>query len=82
MTYDEFRNTKKTGVVVFTEDSFSETHLSEKERSYRVIPHKYFPNLLATGSMYGDCLDGTDDGLNLDYYISEMGWKVEYCYLE
>ena len=70
------------GVVVFTEDSFSKVY-SEKSRSYFVssdnkafLPHQH------SNSIFADCLDGTDWGVRLDWYMyDEKPWKVEFCYL-
>lgn len=68
------------GVIVFTEDSFGTKYTEEKSRSYMVTNHnKYFMRGMLGNSLYGDCLDGSDYGTRLDWYIPE--WKVEYCYL-
>jgi hypothetical protein len=71
------------GVVVFTEDSFSISY-SERERSYQTDSDQkaFLPNQLGY-SIFGDCLDGTDLGVRLDWYMraEEMPWKVDYCYL-
>lgn len=36
-------------------------------------------------SIFGNCLDGTDQSVRLDYYMAEErdinGWKVEDCYI-
>ena len=36
-------------------------------------------------SIFGNCLDGTDQGVRLDWYMAEErdinGWKVEDCYI-
>lgn len=70
-----------SGVVVFTEDSFDKAY-PEMSRSYRVSSNnKYFYAFASSHSMFGDCLDNTDDGVNLSYYM-EKGWKVDYCYLD
>ncbi len=71
-------------VIVFTEDSFTAPY-SEKERSYAVINgNKYFMSYQGGNSLFGDCLDGVDTGVRLDWYMSsecENPWKVDYCYL-
>ena len=67
------------GVVVFTEDSFKK-HYSEKSRSYQFTSdNKAFLANQSSNSIFGYCLDGTDDGVRLDWYMGD--WKVEYCYL-
>lgn len=75
-------NSKLTGVVVFTEDSFSAPY-TEKERSYRVDnSQKAFRSNAISNSIWSDCLDGKDLGVRIDLYMADGGWKVEYCYLE
>lgn len=70
-------------VVVFTEDSFGNPY-TVKERSYRVSSDNksFLPNQLGN-SIFGDCLDGTDFGVRLDWYVHDKKnpWRVEYCYL-
>lgn len=78
---DERFNPKLTGVVVFTEDSFT-SHYTETERSYRVDnSQKAFRHSACSNSIWADCLDGKDLGVRIDLYMYD-GWKVEYCYLE
>lgn len=38
-------------------------------------------------SIFGDSLDGSDNGVRLDYYMAderagEDGWKIERCYIK
>ena len=71
-------------VVVFTPDSFDKEY-SEESRSYEFrSDNKTFRNC-CSNSLYASCLDGTDQGVRLDYYMEyygrENGWKVDYCYL-
>ena len=71
------------GVVVFTEDSFTKPY-TEKSRSYRFTSdNKAFLANQCSNSIFADCLDGTDDGVRIDWYMHDpkMPWKVEYCYL-
>ena len=70
------------GIVVFTEDSFSKPY-TVKERSYEVDSDQkaFLPNQIGY-SIFGDCLDGRDLGVRLDWYMKDKNpWKVEYCYL-
>lgn len=69
-------------VVVFTEDSFSKEY-TEEERSYEISnQNKAFIADMISNSIFGNCLDGKDNGVRLDWYIyNEQGWKVDYCYL-
>ena len=69
-------------VIVFTEDSFDKPY-TEQQRSYQIRnDEKYFlPNMNGT-SLYSNCLDGSDLGVRLDWYMGgKDGWKVDYCYL-
>lgn len=71
------------GVVVFTEDSFAKLY-TEQSRSYQFTSdNKAFLANQSSNSIFADCLDGTDDGVRIDWYMhdKERPWKVEYCYL-
>lgn len=69
------------GVVVMTKDSFSKPY-TEVERSYRCSnQNKAFIADQCSNSIFADCLDGTDFGVRLDWYIP-TDWKVDYCYFE
>lgn len=75
------------GVIVFTEDSFNKPY-SEESRSYKVDNEnsKYLMSNMLGSSIFGNCLDGTDQGVRLDQYIDLLrddgkGWKIDYCYL-
>ena len=88
ISFQELRDTYlewDEAVIVFTEDSFDKVY-TEKQRSYRVRSDaKYFnPNMIGR-SLYGDCLDGTEEHIRLDRYLG--GWQlvntinVDYCYI-
>lgn len=70
-------------VVVFTENSFPRPY-TRVERSYKLSSDNkaFLPNQLGY-SIFGDCLDGSDLGVRLDWYMraKEKPWKVDYCYL-
>lgn len=69
------------GVVVMTRDSFNKPY-TEVERSYRCSnQNKAFIADQLSNSIFADCLDGTDFGVRLDWYIP-TDWKVDYCYFE
>lgn len=86
----------KRAVIVFKEESFTQK-FSLIERSYEISrDSKYFQtgmisnSLLGmiSNSLLGSCLDGTDDGVRLDWYIHalpedglEKAWTVDYCYI-
>lgn len=70
----------KEAVIVFTQDSFNKKYTVEP-RSYKVYRYdgKYFKSGMLGKSLLGYCLDGTDKGVRLDWYLGE--WKIDYCYI-
>lgn len=94
LSYGEFRDamfkfneenpdgkSKLFGVIVFTMGSFDAPY-TEKERSYRVSNNNHaYQSGKISNSIWGDCLDGKDLGVRLDWYMHD-GWKVDYCYFE
>ena len=90
INYDEFRKIMEkysdenckgiTGVIVYKESSF-DRHYTEIERSYRVSSHnRCFQIGKISNSLFGNCLDGIDLGVNLDLYFGD--WEIDYCYIE
>lgn len=68
----------KFGVMVFSQSNFKNTY-SETSRSYRVDnANPVFRRGTRSDELIGDCLDGTDSNVRLDFY----NWDVEYCYFE
>lgn len=67
-------------MVVFPESTFSKP-FTETERSYCFSSDNkgFLPNMNSS-SIFGSCLDGTDNNIRLDDYIY-YSWKVDYCYL-
>lgn len=96
MTYKElkemFRKHNKeskvpiVGYIVFTEDSFDKPYTRE-ERTYLVSSNnKAYLEGMAGYSVFGDCLDGKDLNVRLDWVMKSErggrnGWVVEDCYL-
>lgn len=73
-----------TGVIVFTQDSFAQDY-TEQERAYRVSSMaKYFRKGMLGSALLGNCLDGKDLGVRLDYYMKAGSprWKVEKAYIK
>lgn len=75
-----------TAHITFTADSFTKEY-SEQSRTYEVSSDNkaYWSKHLGL-SIFGSCLDGTDQRVNLDAYMAEEhggadGWKVEKCVL-
>ena len=68
-----------TGVIVYKASNWPDATYSETERSYRVsnANRGYQPGKISN-SIVGDCLDGKDLGVRLDWYR----WEVEYCYMD
>ena len=68
-----------TAVIVYKQSNFTKEY-SEKSRSYRVsnFGGKAFFDGLIGNSIYGDCLDGSEQGVRLDCY----DWDIEKCYFE
>jgi hypothetical protein len=75
-----------TGYIVFSQDSFKSPY-SEESRTYCVSSDNkaFIPNM-GGYSIYGSCLDGTDQCVRLEQYMAaekggKDGWKVERCYV-
>jgi len=65
-----------SGVIVYKQKNWSKPY-TVKQRSYRVWNcNRAFQDGKIANSVYGDCLDGTDQGVRLDWYR----WEPEYCY--
>lgn len=77
------RQASRTGVIVFKQDSFTQVY-TETERSYRVSSQCNMFNARFSSSLFGSCLDGTESGVRLDWYMfaDKNPWQVEFCYLE
>ena len=69
-------------VIVFKQVSFNKEY-SELSRSYVVCSEtKYFMPNMGGNSLFGSCLDGSESGVRLDWYMQgDKPWQVEYCYL-
>lgn len=74
-----------TAHIIFTENSFHK-HYSLLSRTYAISSDNkaFWPNMGGC-SIFGYCLDGSDQGIRLDHYMAEergtTGWKVEDCYI-
>lgn len=74
-----------TAHIIFTEDSFDKKYpLLSRTYSFTSDNKAFWPNM-GGYSIFGYCLDGTDQGVRLDWYMAEErdpnGWKVEDCYI-
>ncbi|PGF05032.1 hypothetical protein [Bacillus toyonensis] len=88
LTLKDLQNSKtwEKAVVVFKPESFSR-EFTEEQRSYEIQrDSKYFNPMMGGNSLFGNCLDGTDNGVRLDIFMKllpEEGrrWIVDYCYI-
>ena len=63
-------------VVVFKESNWKEKYsLESRSYSFRSDEKYFLPDMIGK-SWYGDALDGSDDGVRLDWY----NWEPEYYY--
>lgn len=78
----------KKAVIVFKQESFDKEY-SLESRSYAISSgESYFQSDKISNSLYGDCLDGSENGVRLDLYIHSMPednvekpWIIDYCYI-
>lgn len=69
-------NSNLQGVIVYKACNWDFPY-SETDRSYRVSnANRMFQPGKISNSLFGDCLDGRDVGVRLDWY----NWEVDYCY--
>ena len=85
LTFQDLKrnNNWNDAVLVFKKESFNEDY-SVEERSYAITRDaKYFDAKMISSSLFGNCLDGKDNGVRLDLYMDkeEKPWIVEYCYI-
>mgnify|MGYP006872988997 CR=1 FL=1 len=65
------------GVIVYKASNWEEMY-STTERSYEVANNsRAFQNNKISNRLSGDCLDGKDLGVRLDWY----NWDIDYCYM-
>lgn len=65
------------GIIVYKQSNFDKPY-TEEQRSYEVCNcNRRFQDGKISNALYGDCLDGKDVGVRLDWY----NWSVEYCYM-
>lgn len=66
-----------SAVIVYKQENWDKKY-PVKSRSYEVSSNnKCFQDNKIANSCFGSCLDGTDEGVRLDWY----NWKVDYCYM-
>lgn len=70
-------------VVVIDNSSFLQEYpLEARSYRFRSDEKRFLPEMLGS-SIFASTLDGSDDGVRLDWYIYDKdGWNIEYCYVE
>lgn len=71
---------KISGYVTISQESFSKEY-SKAARTYLFSSDnkRWLPNM-CSASIWGDCLDGSDNGVKLsDYLFGKDCWKIEDC---
>ncbi len=72
-----------SGYIVFTQVSFDKPY-SEQSRTY-VVSNDNKAYIAGAGgySIFGSCLDGSDQNIRLELYMHGDGaWKIERCYMQ
>ena len=98
MTYPELRDLfverNKTQLakpvsacIVFADSNWPDHHYPLRSRTYEVSSdNKAFRSSSCSTSLFGSCLDGTDQMVRLDWYMKDFGnkggWVVDHCYLK
>lgn len=82
--FDEMNKCNQTGqhkvaIIVFKSSNWPGKNYSEISRSYRSCSGQWGWDYSKMGTCrIGNCLDGTDNGVRLDYY----NWEIESWYWE
>lgn len=72
------------GFIVFNESNWPDRRYPEASRTYEVhSDNKAFRHNAGGCSLFGSCIDGSDQGVRLDRYMADFGnkggWTVERC---
>ena len=79
--YSASKSNRLVGVVVFKKENWPGKYYSLESRSYQFVSdNKYFIPGLCGNSIYAGCMDGSEEGVRLDWLLQE--WIVDYCYIE
>ena len=75
---DDVDKPKVSAVIVYSESNWDKPY-SLESRSYQIFNNcPAFVDNKISNRVSGYCLDGSDQGVRLDWY----NWKIDYCYLE
>lgn len=73
-------------VIVFKSSNWPDKKFTLEQRSYLIrSDDKYFVPGMGGNSIFASCLDGTDQGVRLDWYMfhnAPHNWVVDYCYIK
>ena len=71
-----------SAIIVYKQSNFNSPY-SEHDRSYRIdnLSGKAFFSGMSSNSIYGDCLDENDIGMQIDT-LDCYDWDIEKCYFE
>ena len=71
------------GYIVFSEDNFDKFY-SEQSRTYVISSdNKAFKPNMGGYSIFGSCLDGTDQNIRLEEYMrGKNAWHIDRCYMK
>lgn len=91
LTWEELRDflrahNDRKGVIVFKNGPWFKQEMTLEARSYVVKGNcKHFLEGMISDSIFGTSLDGSDEGVRLDWYFlkedKDKRWQVEYCYV-
>ena len=66
------------GYITFRKENWPGADYSKETRTYTFrSDNKYFLPNMCGKSLYGDCQDGSESGIRLDWYLGD--WKIEDC---
>lgn len=75
----QFNKFAPQAVIVFKPESFNQKY-SLEARSYKFsLANKFFLPDMGGNSIFADCLDGSEQGVRLDWYFGS--WIIDYCYI-
>lgn len=79
-------NHNRNGVIVIKNGPYWNKAYPLESRSYKVSGQdNYFQDGKISNAILGFAIDGSDDGVRLDWYMREEKpedrWQVDYCYI-
>lgn len=83
----QYKEKPLTARIVFAKDSFQD-YYSKESRTYEFTSdNKIFQSKMRGYSLFGSAIDGSDNEVRLEQYMSDEfggaeGWKIEKCFLK